>query len=462
MGNSLKRDIGLWSMFTLGFGAMIGVGWIVMLGAWLNDAGSLGAILAFVFGGLLIAGFAVCYAEVSASFPGTGGDIVFVHGIFGTPAAFAIGWLLLFVYAAVSGFLSLSAGWVLEAFVGPEWASLIDRKVAAIVGLLLICTLNVAGSKWAVLVQSAATYLLIFGALVFIVFGIFRGDGDNLQPLFAGSTSGQAAHGILAVFVTTPLWYAGFNVVPQAMGERSENVKPAQVVYAMLLGIIGAIVFYVAILFSGALAAPRTTLMEASLPAAVAFSAALGSSTAGKLVLLAGFLGLVTSWNAVYFAGGRVLYTLSTVKLLPGAFDHVNTKYGSPSRALIAIGAVSVFLVAFGADGIESLANASGTGFSLLFMIAALSALKLRHTPNSSINPFKVKFGGAIAACAVVAGLGVTLLSLWNTRPRGSEIISSEWVVLALWSAIGTFTWFAMTSRRRSLSRNARHQMLIR
>jgi len=50
----LRMDIRLRSLFSLAFGTIIGVGWITVLGSWLSEAGSLGAMLAFGGGGMIM------------------------------------------------------------------------------------------------------------------------------------------------------------------------------------------------------------------------------------------------------------------------------------------------------------------------------------------------------------------------------------------------------------------------
>ena len=42
-----KKDV-----FVIAFGAMIGWGWVVQAGEWIMQAGTLGAILSFIFGGI--------------------------------------------------------------------------------------------------------------------------------------------------------------------------------------------------------------------------------------------------------------------------------------------------------------------------------------------------------------------------------------------------------------------------
>ena len=54
MRPQLKKTIGGLGFFCLAFGSMIGVGWITTLDEWLNNAGPVGAMLAFGAGGLLM------------------------------------------------------------------------------------------------------------------------------------------------------------------------------------------------------------------------------------------------------------------------------------------------------------------------------------------------------------------------------------------------------------------------
>ena len=82
-------------MFTMAFGGTIGVGWVTMLGLWIAQAGSIGAFIGFMAGGIVILLIGLCYAEISSAFPASGGEIVYAFETFGTKAAFAVGWILL-------------------------------------------------------------------------------------------------------------------------------------------------------------------------------------------------------------------------------------------------------------------------------------------------------------------------------------------------------------------------------
>ena len=54
-GAGFIKTLSGWDVFFLGFGSMIGFGWIVLSGGWITDAGPLGAGLAFLVGGAIMA-----------------------------------------------------------------------------------------------------------------------------------------------------------------------------------------------------------------------------------------------------------------------------------------------------------------------------------------------------------------------------------------------------------------------
>ena len=49
---TLARKLNLWNYFALGFGTMIGTGWVVVMDDWLGRGGPVGAMLGFALGGI--------------------------------------------------------------------------------------------------------------------------------------------------------------------------------------------------------------------------------------------------------------------------------------------------------------------------------------------------------------------------------------------------------------------------
>ena len=73
-GPGLKKTLSSLDAYAMGFGAMIGFGWVVLVGGWLKNAGTLGSIIAIVSGGLIMTVVALVYAELVAAIPKAGGE----------------------------------------------------------------------------------------------------------------------------------------------------------------------------------------------------------------------------------------------------------------------------------------------------------------------------------------------------------------------------------------------------
>ena len=154
---TLKKDIELWSLFSLSFGTIVGVGWITVMGSWLGAAGSIGSILAFAGGGAVILLIGLCYAEIAGMYPVSGGEVAYVYETYGTRLSFATGWLLAYSYISTTSFEAVSIGWLLSAimpgFGGPVVYSVLGADVRLwdlVLGLSLmgmITIINYRGGK---------------------------------------------------------------------------------------------------------------------------------------------------------------------------------------------------------------------------------------------------------------------------------------------------------------------------
>ena len=72
-----------WDILVIAFGAMIGWGWVVSTGGWIEKGGVVGAALGFAIGGVMIFFVGLTYAELTAAMPQCGGEHVFSHRAMG-------------------------------------------------------------------------------------------------------------------------------------------------------------------------------------------------------------------------------------------------------------------------------------------------------------------------------------------------------------------------------------------
>src|SRR4029453_3948413 len=88
----LPRAITGAQYFTLCFGSIVGVAWMVVFGPIIAAAGPGGAVGGLLFWGLVTALIGSCYAEMAQLRPAAGGEMVYAHELLGTGAGFAAGW----------------------------------------------------------------------------------------------------------------------------------------------------------------------------------------------------------------------------------------------------------------------------------------------------------------------------------------------------------------------------------
>lgn len=65
--SEFDKVLGAWDILVIAFGAMIGWGWVVSSGNWIESGGVLGAAIAFAIGGIMIFFVGLTYAELTAA-----------------------------------------------------------------------------------------------------------------------------------------------------------------------------------------------------------------------------------------------------------------------------------------------------------------------------------------------------------------------------------------------------------
>ena len=101
-------------VLALAFGAMVGWSWVAVSGVWIEDAGSVGAMLAFLIGGVALFFVGLTYAELASAMPQAGGEHVYSHRALGAGASFVCTWAILLGYVSVVAFEAVALPTVLE------------------------------------------------------------------------------------------------------------------------------------------------------------------------------------------------------------------------------------------------------------------------------------------------------------------------------------------------------------
>ena len=72
-----KKGVSVFDFFTIGFGAIVGVGWAVIVNSWMASAGGpIPAALGFLITMLMVLPIAMCYAELCPMIPVAGSSAI--------------------------------------------------------------------------------------------------------------------------------------------------------------------------------------------------------------------------------------------------------------------------------------------------------------------------------------------------------------------------------------------------
>ncbi|MBC6410458.1 MAG: APC family permease [Ekhidna sp.] len=454
-----KKSLRKSDYFALSFGMIIGIGWITALGFWIADAGPLGAKVAFCLGFLFFIPVGFCYSEMAGIYPQMGGPIVYAIKELSLFTSFIAGWMLALTFFFVIIFEALSIAWLMETLwpesMGPMLYSFMGSDIYLghiLYGVgfnTLLCFVSLKGGSSSGTIQKLMTAILIIIVTVLVVAALFKGNLDNLSPVFVKSEGGSIWPGIIAVFGSVPFFLSGFEAIAQGISERDKSVSAKAIANILILSIACAALFYVAIIISASVVAPRDILIGEELAAAKAFEIGLGSTTLMKVGLIGGLLGLLSTWNAAIFVFVMAMLALGKTQMIWPGFAKTNKNGISVYSITITIVLVA-FGVLLGKNAIIPLINSSSTAVGILFFIVSLSLIYSRKNRPLSPRPYKAPGGLALPIIGCLASLYTVVLTIIDPYTPG-EGISLEWWLFGGWMLVGLILWFVGINSRKKI-----------
>ncbi len=438
-----RRDV-----LALAFGAMIGWGWVVLAGEWVRSAGSVGAMLAFVIGGLLVTFVGLTYAELASAMPKAGGELLYSYRGLGVTPSFICAWTIVLGYISVVSFEAVALPTVVE-YLFPNykqgylwtvagWDVYASWALVGIIGSIVLCIVNYIGVKMAAFMQTVFTMIIAAGGVMLITGSLFTGTTANMEPLFTGGMAG-----LFSVVIMTPFMFVGFDVIPQAAEEM--NIPYKTIGRILILSVLLAAAWYILIIFGVSRALSPAELENTSLATADAMTALFGGAWAGKILVLAGIAGIITSWNGFYIGASRLLYAMAQAKMLPGFLGKLHPKYKTPYNAVLLVGVLSSLAPLFGRRMLVWLVDAGGLGVVVAYLAVALSFLVLRYREPDMPRPFTVSNGKLVGLIAVLLSIGLAVMYLPGSP--SALVWPYEWGIVLGWMALGIIFYLAARAK---------------
>ena len=446
--SEFNKVLNAWDILVIAFGAMIGWGWVVSTGGWIEKGGVIGAALGFAIGGIMIFFVGLTYAELTAAMPQCGGEHVFSYRAMGATGSFICTWMIVLGYVSVACFEACAFPTIIT-YLWPGFLKGYMYTVAgfdiyaswlitAIVIAFLIMLINIIGAKTAAILQTVLTCIIGGAGILLIVASVINGTVDNLDgQIFAGTTTGVNIKAIIGVAAMSPFYFIGFDVIPQAAEEI--NVPPKKIGNILILSVVLAVIFYAFVIIAvGFVMNPGDNIasQEATgLVTADAMAAAFNTKIMAKVIIVGGMCGIVTSWNSFLLGGSRAMYSMAESYMIPKFFAKLQPKHKTPVNALILIGILTMLAPFAGRKMLVWISDAGNFGCCFAYCMVALSFMILRKKEPDMPRPYKVPCYKVFGTMAVI--MSGFMVAMYCIPGSGGNLILQEWLMVLGWSALG-------------------------
>lgn len=351
-----------------------------------TESGSM-FLTAWLLGGIVSLIGALCYAELTTTFPNTGGDYHFLTRAFGKRLAFLFAWARMSVIQTGSiALLAFIIGdYVAQIYSMGEYSPVIYAALVVIV----LTGINIIGINFGAGTQKLLTTVEVLGILIIIITGFFFAPAAAAIPATVPLVSEPTSSlGLAMVFVL--LTFGGWNEAAYISAELRSGRKGMAKALILSILIITAVYGLVNLAYLNVLGLSGMAQSEA-------VAGDLMGATFGKGgVLLIGILVAVsalTSANATIFTGARTNYALGRDFRVFGALGKWNAQTSSPVNAFIVQGLISLALISLGVltrNGFETIVEYTAPVFWFFFLLVGVSLFILRRKEPHLERPFRV------------------------------------------------------------------------
>jgi APA family basic amino acid/polyamine antiporter len=382
-GSGPKQTISVTDAIALIVGIVIGIGIFKtpsMIAA--NTGRNSVFLLAWLAGGVISVIGALCYAELAAAYPHTGGDYHYLTRAFGRKIGF------LFVWSRMTVIQPGSIAML--AFVFGDYLSTIlplgPPSLYAALSVLILTALNLLGVQKGKWTQNLLTAIKVVGLLMVVLAGMMVPSSST--PMVPAHPNPGASFGLAMVFVL--LTFGGWNEAAYISAELHEVRR--NMVRALLWGVGLITVIYLLINLAYLRGLGLKEMGQSEVVAADLMRRILGEGGAKfiSLLIIVSALGAI---NACIFTGARTNYALGQDFSMFGFLGKWQERSNTPANALLFLGAISLMWVLLGGlvrKGFVAMVEYTAPVFWCFFLLAGLSLFVLRFKEPEIPRPFRV------------------------------------------------------------------------
>ena len=429
----LKRELGLFDVFSIATGAMISSGIFILPGLAHSRAGPAAAFSYFLAGCLAATGV-LSQAELASAMPRAGGTYFYITRSLGAGAGTAAGLLLWFSLALKSSFALVGMAVFIRFF------TTINISFIAMGLTLLFVILNILGIKEAAKFQVT----LVVGLLILLVFYLLKGigsmDAHKILPF--------VPNGWRAVFSTAGFVFISYGGVLKIAAVAEEVKNPGKTIpKGMILALISITILYtlVVLVTAGVLDASK---LDNSLTPIYDGAVAFFGKPGGILMAIAAILAFISTANAGIMAASRYPVAMARDKLLPPFFARIDKKRNTPVISIIATGVIMIAVLFL---NLESLVKIASTVLILTFIFDNINVIVMRESKVGNYLPqFKSPLYPWLQIVGII-GFGFLIIEMGIVQ-----------IAIATGLIILGFLWYMFYGRLRTARDSALVRLLAR
>ncbi len=403
----LQRALRVRDGLAVAVGIVIGAGILRTPGLIAQYLGDARLILGvWVLGGIIAGLSTLLLAEMAAALPTAGGKYVYARAAWGPIMAFVAGWAELLVTRGFSG--ASKAVVIAEYSTGLAGGGSVPIVAAAVV--LAFALLHMGGLKVGTRFQNITTAIKVLVIAGIAGAGLFAGDARGFTATMTVAPEYAGLLGFALAYQAVSFAYYGW----EDAAKMAEEVRdPGKALPRILLGGAAAVAaLYLLMNVAFVFALTPEEMAGSPLVAEDAIAGVFGDA-AGKIVVVAGLIILISSLNVNFLGMPRVAFALARDGLAPRAFTTVGQR-GTPTIALLFVTATIFALAVSGT--FEFLIRFMMLVAISVDLVVLMGFFRLRQLQPDLVRPMRVPGYPWLPALAIVLQV-LVLIIIVATQP---------------------------------------------
>lgn len=421
-----KRTVTTTTATAIAIADMIGIGVFTSLGFQVGDIPSgFALLLLWVVGGIAALCGALCYAELAAAFPRSGGEYNYLSRALHPAAGFLAGWVSATVgFAAPIALAAMAFGKYFEGAVPGAPALPLALAVTWLVALV-----HLRGVSHSALLQNVSTWLKIGLIVLFILAGFLLGTPQPVSFLPLPGDGALIASAPFAVSLVYVMYsYSGWNAATYVASEVDDPERTLP--WALVIATLTVLTLYVALNAVFLYTTPMAE-MAGKVDVALVAGTHIFGEWGGRLVAALICIGLVSAISAMTWIGPRVTMVMGEDNPVLGPLSRKSAT-GVPANAiLVQLAIVTLLLVT---QSFERVLQFVQFTLTLSCFLTVLAVMVLRVREPELVRPYRT-WGYPVTPLIFLAVTAYMMIYLLMERPFESLAgLATALSGLAIWA----------------------------